>query len=238
MTELLYGKQVARQILADDSRRVLRIYLACNDSELEKLAVTHGVPLERVDRRRLSALTHSEHHQGVAVEIEPYRLHSVEELTAHRHHRYGFLILLDELEDPQNLGAILRTADAVQADGVIFRKTRSVGLTPAAAKVSAGAVDTVPCAAVTNLTRTLQELKKKGYWVVGADMEGQDYRTISYDFDTVLVIGSEGRGISRLVRQECDYMAALPMKGKISSLNAAVSAGILMYSVYAARFPL
>ena len=151
--------------------------------------------------------------------------------------RYGLIIMLDELEDPHNLGAVLRTADAVGADGVIFKKTHAVGLTPTVAKVSAGAIDTVRCAAVTNLSRTLEDLKKKGYWAVAADMDGQDYRTINYDFNTVLIIGNEGKGISRLLSEKCDFTVSLPMTGKITSLNASVSAGILMYSIFDKRFP-
>ncbi len=126
----------------------------------------------------------------------------------------------------------------MQADGVIFKKTHNAGLTPTVAKVSAGAIDTVRCAAVTNLTRTAQQLKKDGYWIIGADMDGQDYRSLKYDFNAVLIIGNEGKGISRLLRQECDYVVSLPMKGRISSLNASVSAGILMYEISSQRFPL
>ena len=136
------------------------------------------------------------------------------------------------------MGAILRTADAVNCDGVIFKKDRSVSLTPTVAKVSTGAIDTVKCAAVTNLVRTAEDLQKKGYWLVAADMDGQDYRSLKYDFNTVLVIGNEGKGISRLLREKCDYVVSLPMKGQIESLNASVSAGILMYEINSKRFPL
>ena len=146
--------------------------------------------------------------------------------------------MLDELEDPHNLGAILRTADAIGATGVIFKKTNAVGLTATVAKVSAGAIDTVKCASVTNLSRTLEDLQKKGWWAVGTDMDGQDYRSVKYDFNTVLIIGNEGKGISRLLREKCDFVVSLPMRGKIESLNAAVSAGVLMYSIYNMRFPL
>ncbi|MBR3365004.1 MAG: RNA methyltransferase, partial [Solobacterium sp.] len=120
----------------------------------------------------------------------------------------------------------------------IFKKTHAVGLTPTVAKVSAGAIDTVKCAAVTNLGRTLEDLKKAGWWAVGTDMDGQDYRSLDYDFHTVLIIGNEGKGISRLLREKCDYIISLPMRGRIQSLNASVSAGILMYAIQARRFPL
>ena len=236
MTQILYGKQVVRQVLKENSR-VKKLYLQSDSPELEALAKKAGVPVVYADRKKLSRIADSEHHQGCAVEIEPYQTVSLEELIRNKKGKYGFLIMLDEIEDPHNLGAVLRTADAVNADGVIFKKTHNAGLTPTVAKVSAGAIDTVKCAAVTNLTQALKELKKQGYWIVGADMDGADYRTLEYDFHTVLVIGNEGKGISRLVRENCDHIVSLPMRGTISSLNASVSAGILMYGIDAKRNP-
>ena len=235
MTQVVYGKQVVRQILNEGSR-AKTLYLQNSYPEFEQAARKNHIPVVFVDRRKLTKLCESEHHQGVAVEIEPYHTVSLQELIDGKKQEYGFLILLDEIEDPHNLGAVLRTA--VQADGVIFKKNRNAGLTPTVAKVSAGAIDTVKCAAVTNLTRTCEELKKQGYWIVGADMDGEDYRSLKYDFNTVLIIGNEGKGISRLLREQCDFVVSLPMRGKLSSLNASVSAGILMYGIDAARHPL
>ena len=238
MAQFVYGKNVIKQILTDTNRAKV-IWLAVNDPEIEKLANKAHVPLKHTDRKNLTKMTGSDRHQGVAAETEPYKTYSVEELTASvREGEKGLLIMLDELEDPHNLGAILRTADAAGATGVIFKKTHAVGLTPAVAKVSAGAIDTVKCAAVTNLGRTLEDLKKAGWWAVGTDMDGQDYRSLDYDFHTVLIIGHEGKGISRLLREKCDYVISLPMRGRIQSLNASVSAGILMYAIQARRFPL
>lgn len=238
MAQFVYGKNVIRQIL-NDPERVKTVYLAVNDPEIEKQAAKAKVPVKRTDKKNLTRMTGTDRHQGVAAEIEPYRTYSVEELTASvKENGKGLIIMLDELEDPHNLGAILRTADAAGATGVIFKKTHAVGLTPAVAKVSAGAIDTVKCAAVTNLARTLEDLKKAGWWAVGTDMDGQDYRTLEYDFNTVLVIGNEGKGISRLLREKCDYVISLPMRGSIQSLNASVSAGILMYAIQEKRFPL
>jgi 23S rRNA (guanosine2251-2'-O)-methyltransferase len=238
MAQFVYGKNVIKQILTDTNRAKV-IWLAVNDPEIEKLANKAHVPVKHTDRKNLTKMTGSDRHQGVAAETEPYKTYSVEELTASvREGEKGLLIMLDELEDPHNLGAILRTADAAGATGVIFKKTHAVGLTPAVAKVSAGAIDTVKCAAVTNLGRTLEDLKKAGWWAVGTDMDGQDYRSLDYDFHTVLIIGNEGKGISRLLREKCDYVISLPMRGRIQSLNASVSAGILMYSVFNKRFPL
>ena len=237
MTQILYGRQVVRQVLKEN-RKVRKLYLQSPMPELEALAKKAGVPVVLADRKKLNRITESEHHQGAAVEIEPYETVSLDELIRGKKGTYGFLIMLDELEDPHNLGAVLRTADAGNADGVIIKKTHSAGLTPTVAKVSAGAIDTVKVAAVTNLTNACKELKKQGYWIVGADMDGVDYRTLNYDFHTVLVIGNEGKGISRLVRENCDHIVSLPMRGTISSLNASVSAGILMYGIDAKRNPI
>lgn len=238
MAQFVYGKNVVKQILMDRSK-TRGILLAGDDKDIEKLAARNNVQIRKVDRKTLTKITGTDRHQGVAAEIEPYKTYSVEDLMHNvPKGEHGLIILLDELEDPHNLGAVLRTADAVGATGVIFKKTHAVGLTPTVAKVSVGAIDTVKCAAVTNLSRTIDELKKNGWWVVGTDMDGQDYRSVGYDMNTVLIIGNEGKGISRLLREKCDYVISLPMRGKISSLNASVSAGILMYHIYSTRFPL
>lgn len=237
MAQYVYGKNVVRQML-NDRTEIKTIYLAIEDREISSLAARNHVSIKKTDRKALTRMTGTDRHQGIAAMIDDYKTYSVDELVnSVPDGQYGLIIMLDELEDPHNLGAVLRTADAIGATGVIFKKTHAVGLTPTVAKVSAGAIDTVKCAAVTNLSRTLEDLKKKGYWAVGADMDGQDYRTINYDFNTVLIIGNEGKGISRLLSEKCDYVVSLPMIGKISSLNASVSAGILMYSIYDKRHP-
>ena len=238
MAQFVYGKNVVKQILMDHSK-TRGILLAGDDKDIEKLAEKNNVQIRKVDRKTLTKITGTDRHQGVAAEIEPYKTYSLEELMNNvPKGEKGLIILLDELEDPHNLGAVLRTADAVGATGVIFKKTHAVGLTPTVAKVSVGAIDTVKCAAVTNLSRAIDDLKKNGWWVVGTDMDGQDYRSVSYDMNTVLIIGNEGKGISRLLREKCDFVISLPMRGKISSLNASVSAGVLMYHIYSTRFPL
>ena len=237
MAQFVYGKNVVKQMLMDKSR-IKQIYMSADDKTIVQLAKQHNVRIQRVDKNTLKTMAKSDHHQGVVAEFEGYPLYSIEQIVdGVSTPGQGLIIMVDELEDPHNLGAILRTADAVGADGVIFKKTNSVGLTPTVAKVSAGAIDTVKCAAVTNLTRTLEDLQKRGWWAVGTSMDGQDYRNVKYDFNTILIIGNEGKGISRLLRQKCDYVVSLPMVGKIESLNAAVSAGILMYSIYSMRNP-
>ncbi len=237
MAQYVYGKNVVRQML-NDHAEIKTIWMAADDREISSMAQQNHIAVKKTDRKTLTRMTGTDRHQGIAALVEDYKLYSVDEMISSvPQGQYGLIIMLDELEDPHNLGAVLRTADAVGATGVIFKKTHAVGLTPTVAKVSAGAIDTVKCAAVTNLSRTLDDLKKKGYWAVGADMDGQDYRTLNYDFNTVLIIGNEGKGISRLLSEKCDYIVSLPMAGKISSLNASVSAGILMYSIYDKRFP-
>ena len=239
MSQFVYGKNVVKQILMDDASKCQMLWLAGNDREMEAMAQRYHVRVRTTDRKYLTKVTGTDRHQGVAAEIDDYKTYSLEELMHNvPEGEHGLIILLDELEDPHNLGAILRTADAVGATGVVFKKTHAVGLTPTVAKVSVGAIDTVKCAEVTNLSRAVEELKKNNWWVVGTDMDGQDYRSLEYDMNTVLIIGNEGKGISRLLRESCDYVVSLPMRGKIESLNASVSAGILMYQIYSTRFPL
>lgn len=238
MTQFVYGKNVVKQILIENQRAKC-VYLNGNDPEIVKLANRNHIPIQMVSKKELLHMVKTDRHQGVVCSVEPYKTYTLDELIASvPKDRHGLIVLLDELEDPHNLGAILRTADAVGADGVIFKKTNAVGLTPTVAKVSAGAIETVKSCAVTNLARAIEKLQKDGWWVVGADMDGQDYRSLDYAMNTVLVIGNEGNGISRLVREKCDYVVSLPMRGKITSLNASVSAGILLYEIQSKRFPL
>ena len=144
----------------------------------------------------------------------------------------SFLVLLDHLEDPHNLGAIIRTCEAAGVDGILLPKDRGVKVTPTVMKTGAGALENVKLCLVTNLARTIEQLQEKGYWIVGTDMDNsQDYRTIDYSGKIVLVIGNEGKGMSRIVREHCDFIASIPMKGKINSLNASVASGIMIYEV-------
>ena len=148
----------------------------------------------------------------------------------------GLIIVLDGLEDVHNLGAIIRTAECAGADGVIYKSHNSVKVNDTVAKVACGALEYVKVAEVTNLVNTLKELKKKGYWVVGSDgLAKQMYDELDYDMNTILIIGSEGKGMSRLVREECDFIVRLPMNGHITSLNASVAAGILIYNIISKR---
>lgn len=239
MTQWVYGKNVVKQILKSQTK-VHHLYMAISDKEIEELARHKKVNIEHIDKNKLNKMANGVNHQGVAVEIEEYQTLSLKELLGRiPAGRDGWLIMLDELEDPHNLGAILRTCDAVGVDGVIIKKDHAVGLTPTVAKVSAGAIDTIPVASVTNLNNAIRELKDAGYWIVGTDMDRAiDYRQLRVDMPLVLVIGNEGKGISRLVKENCDIMVKLPMEGSISSLNASVAAGVLMYEVHNKKNPL
>ncbi|WP_126424760.1 23S rRNA (guanosine(2251)-2'-O)-methyltransferase RlmB [Brevibacillus marinus] len=208
---------------------------------LLSLAKERGVVITSANRKKLEQLSGSQHHQGVIASVAAYQYADVSDLLdkAREKGEAPFLLILDELEDPHNLGSILRTADAVGAHGVVIPKRRSVGLTAAVAKASAGAIEYVPVARVTNLVRTIEELKQHGVWIAGTDADApQDFREGDFALPLALVIGSEGKGISRLVREHCDFMYRLPMVGRVTSLNASVAAALLMYEVYRARRPL
>ncbi len=196
-------------------------------------ASENGIVVKDVDRRKLDAMCGGANHQGIAARAAAHKYADIRDMlaAAEEKNEQPFLIICDEIEDPHNLGAIIRSADACGAHGVIIPKRRGVSLTYAVSKVSAGAVEYVPVARVSNLASTIDDLKKEGFWIYGADMDGTPWDKQDYSGKVALVIGSEGRGISRLVREKCDFIVSLPMKGKINSLNASVAAGILMYEV-------
>lgn len=190
-----------------------------------------------VDKERLDRLAGTGHHQGVVAQAAAYEYAEVEDIlkAAKDKGEDPFIFILDEIEDPHNLGAIIRTANQAGAHGVIIPKRRAVGLTATVAKTSAGAINYTPVAKVTNISKTIEDLKKQGMWFVCADMDG----TIMYDLNLTgpigLVIGNEGSGVGRLVKEKCDFVASIPMKGDIDSLNASVAAGVLAYEIVRQR---
>lgn len=190
-----------------------------------------GVPVKEVDSRKLDAM--ASNHQGVIAVAACKEYAPLEELfrVAEERGEPPFFIVCDELEDPHNLGAILRTAEAAGAHGVIVPRRRAAGLTSTVYKASAGAVEYVPVARVNNITDTLKELKKRGLWIYGLDMDGETWCQTDLTGAMALVVGSEGHGMTRLVRQECDFILSLPMAGQINSLNASVACGIVLYEV-------
>ncbi len=190
-----------------------------------------------VDKERLDRLAGTGHHQGVVAQAAAYEYAEVEDIlkAAKDKGEAPFIFILDEIEDPHNLGAIIRTANQAGAHGVIIPKRRAVGLTATVAKTSAGAINYTPVAKVTNISKTIEDLKKQGMWFVCADMDGTTMYNLNLTGPIGLVIGNEGSGVSRLVKEKCDFVASIPMKGDIDSLNASVAAGVLAYEIVRQR---
>lgn len=223
-------------------RPVDKLYVldGCKDgpvSSIVKAAKKGDALVQFVSRERLDQISETKKHQGVIARMAAYEYASVEDILA-KAEKQGeppFVFLLDGVEDPYNLGAVVRTADQVGAHGVIIPKNRAVGLTASAARASAGALNYIPVARVTNLARTVEQLKKQGFWFVCADMGGQPMYQVDMKGPLGLVVGGEGEGVSRLVREACDYTASIPMKGHVDSLNASVAAGVLAYEAFRQR---
>jgi 23S rRNA (guanosine2251-2'-O)-methyltransferase len=193
--------------------------------------------IKEVDRIKLDNLSITHNHQGVIASAALYKYYEIEEILniAKEKGEEPFIILLDEITDNHNLGSIIRTAEAAGVHGIVIPKRRSVALTPIVAKTSAGAIEYVPVAKVTNISQTIEYLKKQGLWIVGADMRGGTYYEKDMTGPIALVIGSEGEGIGRLIKDNCDFLVKIPMTGKISSLNAGVSTGIIAYDIFRQR---
>lgn len=213
----------------------------CQDGPIRTIvreAKKQDVILNFVSNERLNQLSETKKHQGVIAYAAAYEYASVEDMmeAAKEKGEDPFLFLLDNIEDPHNLGAIIRTAHQVGAHGVIIPKRRAAGLTAVVAKASAGALNYIPVAKVTNLVKTMEGLKEKGIWFVCGDMHGEVMYDLNLKGPIGLVIGSEGEGVGRLVKENCDFAASIPMKGKIDSLNASVAAGVLAYEIVRQRW--
>lgn len=207
-------------------------------TQILALAREKGLVVQEVDKAKLDAIAGDTRHQGIVASVAPVEYKELEDILANAAERgeAPFVVLLDELEDPHNVGAILRTADAAGVHGVLLPKRRSCPLSGTVAKTSAGAVEYVPVARIGNVVQTIEQLKKQGFWIVGADMSGeQDYFDADLKGPIVVVVGSEGRGLGRLVRESCDIIVRIPMQGKISSLNASVACSLLLYEVLRQR---
>lgn len=219
-----------------------KVYIldGCQDGPVMTIwreASKRDVQIKYVTKERLDQLSETGRHQGVIAQAAAYEYAAVEDMlqSARDRGEAPFLFLLDNIEDPHNLGAIIRTANLAGAHGVIIPKNRAVGLTATVARTSAGALNYTPVAKVTNLSKTIEELKKEGLWFVCADMDGTTMYSLDLKGPIGLVIGSEGEGVGRLVKEKCDMTAAIPMKGDIDSLNASVAAGVLAYEIVRQR---
>lgn len=240
--DLIIGRNAAMEALKSN-KTIEALYVTNGPKEgsinaIINLAKDKKIVIKEVDKKKLDLMAAGNVHQGVIARITPYEYFEVKDILedAKQKNEAPFIIILDELEDPHNLGSIVRTAEACGVHGIIIPKRRNVGVTPTVYKSSAGAIEHVKIAKVTNINNTIDELKEEGVWVYGADIEGKEY---SYEVDfsgpCALIIGSEGRGISKLTLKKCDKLVKIPMIGKINSLNASVAGGIMMYEVLKGR---
>jgi len=245
MNEVLYGRNAVRETLRSGRRKIYKLILAQGMKEtgivadVASLAGKIGVAIQRVERRQLDRIGDFRH-QGVAAEAAQYPYVELEAILAEADQRQEtpLLLMLDCLQDPQNFGALLRTAEIAGVHGVVIPKRRAVGITPAVVSSSAGATEHLLVAQVTNLVRTMETLKARGLWIVGLEDVPQaqpHYYQSDLTMPLALVVGSEGRGMGRLVRETCDILIRLPMRGRISSLNVAVAGSIALYEVWRQR---
>ena len=238
--EIIYGKSVVQEALKA-KHKAMKLYVdnKSKDKQIEEiitLAKSQNLKIQFCDNTYLQTLTKGLH-QGVALEVEEYKYYDLDQVLKNLKKEKPVFVMLDGLEDPHNLGAILRTCDASGVDGVIIPKNRTVKLSSTVAKVSTGAIEYVKVIEVTNLTQTIKKLQQAGYWICTAEKTDNSvlYDKIDYDMPVVLVIGSEGRGVSRLVKEASDFIVEIPMCGHVNSLNASVSAAILIYEVMKTR---
>lgn len=224
--EVIYGIRPVVEALRGGRRKVFEVLDAVGEKEVADAVSKRGVPLKKVSRDRIEDLARGGVHQGVVARVEPYPYSGLDEILASPD---PLALILDGVTDPRNLGAVLRAADGAGASGVVIPKDRAVGVTAAAVKASAGASEQVRVARETNLRRAVERMKKSGVWVFAAEVEGPPYTDLDLSGPVALVLGSEGRGVRRLVREACDGAVSIPMLGAVESLNVSVAAAVLLY---------
>lgn len=241
MEDIIFGRGPVMETLKSD-RAVDKLIIksgpyAKSLIPIIDLAKSKGIVISQADGAKLDKMANGENHQGVIALVSAYEYVTVEDILSRAEQKgeSPFVIICDKITDPHNLGAIIRTANCVGATGVIIPKRNSVGVNSVVMKTSVGAAEYTPVAKVTNIAATIDELKEKGLWITAADMDGQSMYDIDFKGAIALVIGSEGNGISRLVREKCDFIASIPMKGEINSLNASVAGAVLMYEALRQR---
>ena len=213
----VYGKNLAKDI----KTKIEKAYVVKNFKDKDILSKINA-PIVYVDKQKLDSMVDGLH-QGIVLKIKDYDFYDIQDLTD------DVIVILDHLEDPHNLGAIIRTCEAAGIKDIVIPKDRSVSINSTVMKTSAGCLDRVKIASVTNLVNTINYLKEKGYWVIGTDMIGTDYKDLDYKGKIVIIIGNEGKGMSRLVKESCDFIASIPMYGEVNSLNASVAAAIILF---------
>jgi 23S rRNA (guanosine2251-2'-O)-methyltransferase len=235
--EVIYGIHPVREAIASRGRAIEHVAVARGrqDAKLQQIideCRAAGIAVRFVPREEVNRLAHKAAHQGVAAVIAQHQYAEVGDLLQRPRGKHRFVLVLDGVEDPHNLGAIIRTAEGAGADGVIIPERRAAGITPTVAKAAAGALEHLPIARVTNVARCLEELKAQNMWIFGLDERAsQAYDTQDYNLDLGIVLGGEGAGLHELVRKKCDFLVSIPMLGRISSLNVSVAAGVMMYEI-------
>lgn len=228
----IYGKNVVNEVLKNKRQiKEAILYKNFTDKDIINTLNKNKVPLKYVEKYELDRLVDG-NHQGIVFKVADYKYVDIDELLVKEN---PLIVILDHLEDPHNFGAIIRTCEAAGVDGIIIPKNRTVEVNGTVMRTSVGALDNVKIAQVTNLKNTINYLKKKGFWIVGTDMDGTDYTKIDYTGKIAIVTGSEGFGMSRIVKESCDFIATIPMKGKVNSLNASVATAIVIYEAIKGR---
>lgn len=223
----IFGKNVANEYLKE-KKKIKKIFLAKNFKEDLPFG---NIPITYLEKYEMDQMVNGLH-QGIILEVEDYKYAFLDDFIDEEN---SLVVILDHLEDPHNFGAIVRTCEAAGVNGIIIPKDRSVEVNPTVIKVSTGATENMNIARVTNIVQTIKELKENGYWIIGTDMQGTDYDKIDYRGKIAIIIGNEGSGMSRLVKENCDFIATIPMIGKTESLNASVSTGIIVYEAIKSR---
>lgn len=227
----VYGKNVAVEVIKDESK-IKRAFISkkFDDRNIISILNRNNIKIKYMDKRAMDRLVDG-NHQGIIFDIVDYEYSDIDELIVDD----GLIVILDHLEDPHNFGAIIRTCEAAGVTGIIIPKDRSVSVNSTVMKVSAGALEMVKICQETNLGQSIDYLKKNGFWIVGTDMKGTKYCDIDYSSKTAIVIGNEGRGMGDLVSKKCDFIASIPMRGSVNSLNASVAAGIVIFEAVKTR---
>ena len=228
----IYGKNVVNEVLKTDKYiKEALIYNKFSDKSIIDKLNFKNIPIKFLEKHEIDKLVDG-NHQGIVLKVDDYRYCSIDELITSDN---ALVVILDHLEDPHNFGAIIRTCEAAGVDGIIIPKNRSVEVNSTVMRTSVGALEHVKIAQVTNLRNTIDYLKKNGFWIVGTDMEGTDYKQIDYSGRVAIITGSEGFGMSRIVKDNCDFIATIPMKGKVNSLNASVATALIIYEAIRGR---
>ena len=228
----IYGKNVAKQMIEDHLKiKKAFIYKNLKDQEMILELKNTNIPIQYLEKYELDKMVDG-NHQGIILSVPDYQYASLDEIISDPR---DFIVILDHIEDPHNFGAIIRTCEAAGVSGIVIPKDRSVEVNSTVIKVSTGAINHVKITQVPNLVRTIELLKKEGYWIIGTDMEGTSYKEIDYTGKIAIVIGNEGFGMSRIVEKSCDFIASIPMRGTTNSLNASVATGIMIFEAISKR---